>query len=212
MAPHHAKLLVVLLIRWDRWVTAPFHASPWKFVSQFVVAKNPTAVARPARKLPYRQPTLMARHENFFHGTKPVVLQQWSLQPTQRELGDDFWTLDQAWSWYPGANHGAGICTATFALKSKNHPVFVGKYTSTMDHMGYVPGDFMQWLSKSRFPSSQPWLRLPVLELIIQATLQKWAFLMFLLTTVHLLVHQFPILWYDAPLTYNIFTPWTAHQ
>ena len=52
VAPHHAKLLVVLLIRWDRWVTAPFHASPWKFVSQFVVAKNPTAVARPARKLP----------------------------------------------------------------------------------------------------------------------------------------------------------------
>ena len=33
------------------------------------------------------------------------------------------------------ANHGAGICTRTFArIKS---PSFVGKYTSTMEHLGY---------------------------------------------------------------------------
>ena len=37
---------------------------------------------------------------------------------------------------YPYATHGAGICTPTFA-RTKS-PSFVGKYSSTMEHMGYI--------------------------------------------------------------------------
>ena len=37
------------------------------------------------------------------------------------------------WS-FPYAKHGAGICTPTFGRKKS--PSFVGKYTSTMEHMG----------------------------------------------------------------------------
>ena len=80
-------------------------------------SKESNRCGQARQKAPYRQPTLMARHENFFPGTKPVVLQQWSLQPTQRELGDDN-KISTRHDDDTQVLHGAGICTATFALKN----------------------------------------------------------------------------------------------
>ena len=69
------------------------------------------------------------------YGTNvPPSVGSWNSHWANEDDGDE----DDEYS-YPYANHGAGIWIPTFAQHKS--PSFVGKYTSTMEHLGYVYDD-----------------------------------------------------------------------